>query len=191
MNQQTDHPALVAVAGKLDGLGEVESEILAYSAAHLREGQEDFGPLDMDLSLDGFEVALKDVVDATHFLTLELIRLMRTRDKFTHGGGLRKVYLCHPPASASRVAHHSLRQACREIVDEGCIPLCPQILFSVLLQEGLDADLSLLICTDLLRLCDEVRVYGKETTRDMQLEIKAANALSVPIRYMDPAAEVA
>jgi hypothetical protein len=191
MNQRPESPALVAVARHVGGLGELEAEILAYSAARLREGQEDFGPLTMDPSLDGFEVALKEVIDSTHYLTMELVRLMRTRDKRSRSNGLRKVYLCHPLASESRAAHHSLRQACREIVRGGCIPVCPQILFSVLLNEGLERDLALLVCTDLMRLCDEMRVYGAETTPDMQLEIKVANALSIPVRYMHPAAEVA
>jgi hypothetical protein len=191
MNQHSENQTLTAIARHVGGLGEIESEILAYSAERLRDGQEDFGALALDPSLDGFDVALGDLVDATHYLTMELVRLMRSRDKHSRKAGLRKIYLCHPPASESRVAHHSLRQACREIVGEGCLPICPQILFSVLLHEGFEHGLALLICTDLLRLCDEMRVYGKETTPEMQVEIKMASALSVPVRYMHPAAEVA
>jgi hypothetical protein len=191
MNQQPEKSTLVAIGRHVGGLGELEAEILAYSAERLREGQEDFGPLAMDPSLDGFDAALKDVIDSTHYLTMELVRLMRARDMRARSGGLRRIYLCHPLASESRTALHSLRQACREIVSEGCIPVCPQILFSVLLHEGLDRELALLICTDLLRLCDEMRVYGRETTPEMQLEIKVASALSVPVRYMHPTAEVA
>jgi hypothetical protein len=176
---------------QLAGLGELESQVIAYSAARLKEDQEDFGPADLDQLEDGFEEALKGIIDSTHYLTIELLRLARARDRRSRAGGLRKIYLSHPPASESRAAHLSLRRACEELASHGCVPVCPQILFSVLLQEELEHNFAMLVCADLLRICDEVRVYGTETTPEMQVEIKLANALSIPVRYMHPAAEVA
>ena len=71
------------------------------------------------------------------------------------------------------------------------MPVCPQLMLSAFLDESRERDTALMLCAELLRCCDEVRVYGAEITPGMHLEIGLARALSIPVVFMDPMAEVA
>jgi hypothetical protein len=76
-------------------------------------------------------------------------------------------------------------------VDEGYMPVCPQLFLPMFLDEESEREVAMRLCQEMLKDCDEVRVYGREITPGMRIEISLAEDLGLPIRYVDSAAEVA
>ena len=90
----------------------------------------------------------------------------------------RFVYICSPYRDSPRVNVMRVRQYCKFAVSKGRIPLAPQFL-SEINERGKAMSMNL----ELLRLCDEVWVFGERITEGMETEIAHAERLQKNIRY--------
>ncbi len=174
----------------VDELGPVEREIAELVIGRLLQGEEDYGPWKLDDPRDNLDEALEEVVDALHYCAAELLRMRDHRARIGGRARMPRVYTCHRFSSDRAGAADSLRRICREIVQEGCIPICPQLLLPAFIHEDTERDLAMRLCQEMLRGCDEVRVYGRELTPGMRIEVSFAELLNIPVRFVDSAADV-
>jgi len=96
----------------------------------------------------------------------------------------RIVYVCHPYAGDTAGNIEAVREICRELVQEGLLPIGPQIYLPQFVDESTERETALSMCTQLVELCDEIRVYGDRVTSGMFREIDHAARVSVPVRWM-------
>ena len=106
-------------------------------------------------------------------------------------GGLRlerrrqRIYVCHPFAGDVEVNTGRVKAICLALVENGLLPVAPQLYLPQFLDEATDRDRALELCLELLEVCDEVRVYGGRISPGMRLEIKHAEAMDIPVRFVD------
>lgn len=171
-------------------LGPVEKEIALLVIERLCAGAEDYGPWRLDDPRDNCEEALEELIDAMHYVAAEVVRLRHHRSRPGGRSRMQRVYTCHRFSSDMAGAAKSLRRICRELVQENCVPICPQLLLPEFIHEDNERDLAMRLCQEMLRACDEVRVYGSGLTPGMRVEISFAELLGIPVRYVSSAAEV-
>jgi hypothetical protein len=176
------------LVGLAKGLGEVEREIAALIMQRLGNGQEEYGPWPRRDHRNYLREAVEENLDGMTYLAAELLRLDREDEPVS---AMLRVYTCHRFAADRVGAMRSLRRVCRQLIDEGCLPVCPQLFLPMFLDEGTERDVALRLCQEMIKDCDEVRVYGREITPGMRIEISFAETLGLPVRYVDSAAEVA
>lgn len=179
----------VAASGVCE-LGPVEKEIAHLVIERLIEGAQEYGPWPVDDARDNFEEALEELVDTLHYVAAEVVRLRHHKERPGGRARMPRIYTCHRFASDQVGAAKSLRRICREIVAQGGVPVCPQLLLPEFIHEETERDLAMRLCQEMVRGCDEVRVYGRELTPGMRIEISFAELLGIPVRFMDSAAEV-
>lgn len=75
----------------------------------------------------------------------------------------------------------------KHILEEGHTPLCAFMMFSYFLLDTVDRVALIESNNDLVRLADELWVFGKLTT-GVRAEIEVAKACAIPIRYFKIAA---
>ena len=96
----------------------------------------------------------------------------------------RRVYVAS--AYAGDVAKNTAAaiRYCRYAIGEGYMPVASHLLYPQILDDGDPAqrDLGLLFGLSLLRVCDEVWVFGEQTPGVLQ-EIEEAKRLKKPIKY--------
>lgn len=102
----------------------------------------------------------------------------------TVGTGRRIVYVCHPYAGDPARNIEAVRQLCRELVQEGLLPIGPHIYLPQFVDENTEREEALSMCTQLVELCHEIRVYGEHVTAGMFREIDHAARVGVPVRWM-------
>ena len=96
-----------------------------------------------------------------------------------------RIYVCHPFAGDVEVNTGRVKIICRALVENGLLPVAPQLYLPQFMDEATDRDRALELCLGLLEVCDEVRVYGGRISSGMRLEIKHAEALGIPVRFVD------
>ena len=94
----------------------------------------------------------------------------------------RTTYVCHPYrndplGNRLRVAAH-----CRRLAHDGVLPLAPQLMLPTFLDERTERELAMTLCLRMVRLADEVIVYGAPT-EGMQREIAEATRCGVRVRH--------
>ena len=77
-------------------------------------------------------------------------------------------------------------RCCRQVIAEGCMPIASHLLYPQMLDDDdpRERELGLSFGLALLRLCDEVWVYG-EPSPGMKQEITEASRLGKPIQYRE------
>ena len=98
---------------------------------------------------------------------------------------LRRIYVCHPFADDPEGNAGRVRALCQVLVECGVLPVAPQIYLPQFIDEATHRDRALQLCLGLLDVCDEVRVYSGRITSGMRLEIEHAEALGIPVRFVD------
>ncbi len=93
---------------------------------------------------------------------------------------MKKVFVCHPFAGDPEGSVLKVRDICSQLAVEDFLPLAPQIYLLQFLDEATQRDLALRLCLELVRVSDEIRVFG-EPTQGMRIEIAQANRLGIPI----------
>lgn len=93
---------------------------------------------------------------------------------------MKRIFISHaysgdPAGNCTRV-----RGIARRLALEGHLPLAPHLYPPQFLDEAAERDLAIGICLGLVRLSDEVRVYG-EPTEGMRVEIAEAGRRGIPI----------
>jgi len=94
------------------------------------------------------------------------------------------VYVCHPYAGNPTENIAAVRQICRELADDGLLPIGPHIYLPQFVDEGTEREVALSMCTQLVERCDELRVYGTQVAAGMFREIDHAARVGVPVRWM-------
>ena len=93
------------------------------------------------------------------------------------------VYVCSPYAGDVERNTANARRYCRFVVDSGCIPIAPHLLFPQFMREDDERDLALFMDIVLLTKCAELWAFGDTITKGMELEIARAQRRDQPIRY--------
>lgn len=99
------------------------------------------------------------------------------------------VYVCAPFGGTidDQIRNTTLTiRRCRQLYDQGCNPIAPQIYYPRFLddndpaerRDGLDAAL------DWLKHCDVVYVYGDRITPGMKAEIELAQKRGIPVKQV-------
>jgi dienelactone hydrolase len=96
-----------------------------------------------------------------------------------------RIYVCHPFAGDPEGNADRVRAICRVLVESGLLPVAPQVYLPQFMDETTDRDRALELCLGLLEVCHELRVYGGRITSGMRLEIDRAEALGIPVRFVD------
>jgi dienelactone hydrolase len=91
-----------------------------------------------------------------------------------------RIFISHPYSGDPDRNHSRVRRIARLLALEGHLPLAPHIYVPQFIDEASERDVALGICLGLVRLSDEVRVYG-EPSDGMRREIAEAVRLGIPI----------
>ena len=73
---------------------------------------------------------------------------------------------------------------CRRVIDEGYMPVASHLLYPQILNDNIPEERELGLLFGLLRLCDEVWVFG-EVSQGVAQEIEEAKRLKKQIRYFE------
>ncbi len=103
------------------------------------------------------------------------------------------IYVCSPynpriadEAATRRLMAKNLHNAelfSRAVAEQGATPIAPHLLFTRFMDDTdpAERDLGLKMAKQLLRFCDELRVFGDMITEGMRSEINLAKELHIPI----------
>ena len=94
-----------------------------------------------------------------------------------------RVYVCHPFRDAPDENERLIRTHCRNLVEQGCLPVAPQLYLPSFVDETTERERAMRLCLTMLDDCDEVRVYGTVISEGMRLELEHASERDVPVRF--------
>lgn len=96
------------------------------------------------------------------------------------------IYICSPLRGDYEANTAAAIRYCREVAMEGAFPVAPHIYCPRFLDDAKPEERThgMAIGAELLELCSEVRVYGDRISEGMQAEIRQAEALGIPVRYV-------
>ena len=94
----------------------------------------------------------------------------------------RVINVCHPYRSDPAANRKQVRQISWHLARAGHLPLAPQVYLPAFLDEATERSLAMKLCLRMVRLVEELRVYG-EPSEGMRLEISEAYQLGLPIVY--------
>lgn len=97
---------------------------------------------------------------------------------------MKKVYICSPCRGDYINNIANAKKYCREAVMTGVLPIAPHIYFTQFLDDLVpeERETGLAVGLELLKLCDEVWVYGIENPSEgMSAEIRLAEQLGIPV----------
>ena len=93
------------------------------------------------------------------------------------------VYICSPYRDDPGTNVIRARRYCRFAVAEGRIPLAPHLYFPQFLSESSERETAFRMNFELLKLCEEIWVFGDDLSEGMVLELSRAKTLCQTIRY--------
>lgn len=101
------------------------------------------------------------------------------------GNTLKKIYICSPLRGDYEKNIQKAIGYCREVALAGDLPIAPHVYCTRFLDDTKPEERKrgLVIGTELLEMCSEVRVYGDYISEGMQAEIRRAGALGITVRY--------
>lgn len=161
-----------------------ERAIARILMERLRGGRDQYGPWSVDDGRVYAREALLEIMDALHYCAAELVRLERRQRP--DGVRTRRVYVCHPFGDDPVRNAERVRDICRSLITEGCVPVAPQLFLPQFISEESGRELALRLCLELLDDCDEVRVYGSDVTDGMRREIARAEARGIELKFLFP-----
>ena len=96
------------------------------------------------------------------------------------------IFVCSPYRGEIETNTERARRYCRHVVDKGFIPIAPHLLFPQFMDdnnsEGRERAIEMNF--GILQRCSELWVFGREITIGMWQEIKKAQELGTPVRYI-------
>lgn len=95
------------------------------------------------------------------------------------------VYVCSKYSGDTAANAKAARHYCRFAVDAGAIPLAPHLLFPQFMSDETERELAMFMNGVLLDKCDEMWVFGSETSEGMKAEIANAKRHRKKIKYFD------
>ena len=99
---------------------------------------------------------------------------------------MKKIYICSPLRGDYEENIQKAIGYCREVALAGDLPIAPHVYCTQFLDDTKPEERKrgMAIGAELLELCSEVRVYGDRISEGMQAEIRRAEALGIPVRYV-------
>ena len=99
------------------------------------------------------------------------------------------VYICSPFHGDIRLNVLRARRYCRFAVGKGRIPIAPHLYFPQFLSEAVEREAAFRMNFELLKLCSEIWVFGRERTKGMARELSRAGTLKKKIRCFSTSCE--
>ena len=98
----------------------------------------------------------------------------------------RKVYVASPYAGDTESNVKAAVSYCRQVIRAGYMPVASHLMYPQILDDSDPAqrELGLLFGLALLKLCDEVWVFGP-VSPGMEQEVREAGHLHIPVKYME------
>lgn len=101
------------------------------------------------------------------------------------------VYICSPLRGD---VERNIRKAngyCLFAAKQAAVPIAPHVMFTGFLDDGIPEErcLGMSMGLELLRLCEEVWVFGERLSEGMQAEIRVADQLNLTIIYFNEKCE--
>lgn len=178
MTTATSTPAGVpSLAERIESLPADERLILESLLSRIELGRRLYGPWNIDDGRDYPSEILAEIIDSLHYSAAELIRRQRLERQRR-----RRVYVCHPFSAEPRGNVDKVRHICRGLVNEGVLPVAPQLYLPAFIDESTERELALALCGEFVELSDEVRVYCATPTSGMGRELDRAKLRRIPIR---------
>lgn len=106
-------------------------------------------------------------------------------------GTTKLVYICHPYSDDPELNEFKVREICRAVVTSGAVPLGPQIYLPQFMDEGTQRKQAMEACLRLMRVCDEVWVYGHTLSDGMAQEVGLALDIGMPVFFAGAAKIIA
>lgn len=168
----------MTAGGRITELQGDERQIADAVLSRMGTGRRQYGPWDVNDGRDYPSEAYEEVLDGLHYVAAELVRRRRAAQERR-----RRVYVCHPFGADPAGNAHIIRRLCRGIVDDDQVPIAPQLYLPEFIDEELERERALDLCLELVRSCDELRVFGNRISAGMQRELAFARALRLPITF--------
>lgn len=92
-----------------------------------------------------------------------------------------RIYVAHPYSDDVAANVERVRVICRAVVEEGHVPIAPQLYLPAFVNETTERDLALRLCVELVGGCNALWFYGTRITPGMEHEISAAQARGIPV----------
>ncbi len=99
-----------------------------------------------------------------------------------------KVFGCSPYRGDVKVNTENARKYARHIAASGYCPVLPHLFFTQFLDDN-DPEERIMGITfgmELMKVCDEVWIFGTHISKGMAYELEEAKKLGIPIRMYDP-----
>ena len=100
-------------------------------------------------------------------------------------GGWRRVFICFPFDCEDAKSLECFFRYCRYALGHECIPVAPDVFYSMFMDEKDDTGSNMIIALSLLDLntCDEVWVFGRDYTDEMMAQISVGLCRGKMVRY--------
>lgn len=100
---------------------------------------------------------------------------------------MKLVFVCSPYRGDEVENIANARKYCRLVAGCGYIPIAPHLLFPQFLDDSDEIQRlkGIHMGLELLKLCSKMWIFANEVTEGMELEIKKAKELEIPIQFMD------
>jgi len=166
-----------SLSERIESLPADELAIVESLLGRLELGRRLYGPWIIDDGRDYPSEAYAELIDSLHYCAAQLVRQRRLEQQRR-----RRVYVCHPYAADPRGNAEKVRQICRRLVDEGALPVAPQLYLPGFIEESTERELALELCLQFVDLSDEVGVFDTALTSGMGRELDRAKLRQIPIR---------
>ena len=100
---------------------------------------------------------------------------------------MKKIYVCSPLRGDYERNIENAKRYSREVVFSGFLPITPHIYFTQFMYDSIPMErrLGLYMGLELLKLADELWVFGEVISEGMSQEIELAKELNIPIYYKE------
>ena len=123
----------------------------------------------------GFESAYGFIADVMRHEIRQIAQIENDRSRF--------VYVSSAYRGDTEGNVKKARIYCRFIVDHGKIPFAPHLLFPQFMDESTEREVVMGMNLELLKLFDELWVFGSRASSGMMAEVMMAQALGMDIRW--------
>ena len=90
---------------------------------------------------------------------------------------LKLIYVCSPYRGDFNKNVRNAQKACRQLVDNGHVPIAPHLFFPQFLNEETEREIALEMNKRLIDVCDVLCVFGNEISDGMKFELDYANSI--------------
>ena len=95
------------------------------------------------------------------------------------------IYICSPLRGDIERNIRKANGYCRFAITKSVVPLAPHVMFTGFLDDTIpqEREQGLVLGLEILKICNEVWVFGNRISEGMLTELQVAKGLNIPIRY--------